>query len=484
MSDQEYKVNTPQGVRVIRGPAGASDADIIAQAQKLFAEPIDFPKLQAQTQAHRQAESRVAMDPLSTDARATSQEGVMPTWLAGAPGATYAQRVAGTPAMGIATGAAKPVLGTAQLLAHLDPRGIASDDANNTLSTFQDMRDTGRGSSGFDPADFVGQVLSPMNVGMARAIGTGPSAVGNVARGAALGGAYGLATPVMGDDYWGQKGVQTAAGAAGGALPAAASVASDFLLGKGSRRVMQSAIKPSITEPQSKVDRAITTMLDNGINVTPGGMNKLRGMGNAANAEVAAALAPSTAQIDPNAVAARLADTNQRFASQVAPQSDLAAIDSVRNDFMNHPQVPGSTMPVQLAQALKQGTYQQLRDKYGELGSASTEAQKALARGLKEEIETAVPGVIDPNARAAEIWNALSVAKRRAMVAGNNNPLGLAAMVIGHPAAAAATTLDRSTWVRSLLARGMNNANKGVQSATKIPYANLAAAALAEKGAE
>ncbi len=40
MADQIYKVRDPQGnLREISGPAGASDADIIAQAQKLFAGP-------------------------------------------------------------------------------------------------------------------------------------------------------------------------------------------------------------------------------------------------------------------------------------------------------------------------------------------------------------------------------------------------------------------------------------------------------------
>ena len=37
MADQIYKVQDPQGnIRKISGPAGASDADVIAQAQKLF----------------------------------------------------------------------------------------------------------------------------------------------------------------------------------------------------------------------------------------------------------------------------------------------------------------------------------------------------------------------------------------------------------------------------------------------------------------
>ena len=44
MADQIYKVRDPQGnIREIKGPAGASDDDVIAQAQKLFAAPSEVP---------------------------------------------------------------------------------------------------------------------------------------------------------------------------------------------------------------------------------------------------------------------------------------------------------------------------------------------------------------------------------------------------------------------------------------------------------
>ena len=44
MADQIYKVRDPQGnIREIRGPAGASDEEVIAQAQRLFAPPAPAP---------------------------------------------------------------------------------------------------------------------------------------------------------------------------------------------------------------------------------------------------------------------------------------------------------------------------------------------------------------------------------------------------------------------------------------------------------
>ena len=46
MADQIYKVQDPQGnIRQISGPAGASDDEIISQAQKLFADIVPAPTL-------------------------------------------------------------------------------------------------------------------------------------------------------------------------------------------------------------------------------------------------------------------------------------------------------------------------------------------------------------------------------------------------------------------------------------------------------
>lgn len=233
------------------------------------------------------------------------------------------------------------------------------------------------------------------------------------------------------------------------------------LIRSGAERVMQSALKPGVRDLLSgKADRAVGTLLDEGINVTRGGAEKLRGLGNQANAEAQAALANSTATVDKNAVASRLGDVERRFQSQVNPQADLNAIQDADTAFLTHPDLAGKqTMPVQLAQALKQGTYKQLADKYGELGSAQTEAQKALARGLKEEIEAAVLGVVEPNARASQLFNALNVTQRRAMVNGNNNLTGLAGAAM-NPKMAGVMALDRSSLVKSLLARILNNSQR------------------------
>jgi Fe-S cluster assembly scaffold protein SufB len=110
---------------------------------------------------------------------------------------------------------------------------------------------------------------------------------------------------------------------------------------------------------------------------------------------------------------------------------------------------------VQLAQEMKQGTYKRLREKYGELGSADTEAQKALARGLKEEIAATVPEVGPMNARESSLLNAKEILDKRVLTAGNKNPLGIGGLSprLGN---LAAMMTDRSELVKSLIARGLN----------------------------
>jgi hypothetical protein len=124
---------------------------------------------------------------------------------------------------------------------------------------------------------------------------------------------------------------------------------------------------------------------------------------------------------------------------------------------------------VQLAQDLKTGTYATLSKKYGQLGSAETEAQKAIARGLKEKIADAVPGISGLNAEESKLIDTLKVAERRVLMQSNNNPGGLV-WLAKNPEAAAAFVLDKSALFKSLLARMLYSGSE------RIPEAVAAAA--------
>lgn len=221
------------------------------------------------------------------------------------------------------------------------------------------------------------------------------------------------------------------------------------------RSLMQSAVKPTISDLQTgKAGRAIETLLKEGRNPTEGGVLALRNEASDLGGQVSNILRNSTATVDKNAVASRLGPLAQRAEGQVTPLGDMKAVQNAWTEFLQHPWLAGkNSIPVSQAQELKQGTYKALSDKaFGELQSASVEAQKQLARGLKEEIAKVVPQVAPLNARQSELLNAANVAQRRALLSGNNNPTGLAALA-NNPVGTLGFLADRSTLVKSLLAR-------------------------------
>lgn len=262
----------------------------------------------------------------------------------------------------------------------------------------------------------------------------------------------------------------------GGSLPVVAGVAGsagDAIsrgMEAGARRLMQSAIKPTIKQlERGDADTAVTTLLQRGINPNEAGVNRLRAEIDALENRLSSVLANSTATVDKANVLNRLAQTERHFANQVSPTADLAAIRGVGDDFLAHPNfpLPQTSIPVQAAQDLKRGTYQVLAKKYGQIGGAETEAQKALARGLKEEIATAVPGVQGINDELSRLITTLDVAERRALMELNKNPMGLAALAQS-PSSWAMFMADKSALFKSLAARMVNATAGGPGSAAHL----------------
>ena len=116
---------------------------------------------------------------------------------------------------------------------------------------------------------------------------------------------------------------------------------------------------------------------------------------------------------------------------------------------------------------MKQGTYNVLAGKYGQVGSAETEAQKGLARGLKDEIAAAVPGVGEMNAEESRLLATLSVTERRALMDANKNPMGLA-MLAHNPLSWMAFMADKSAAFKSLAARAINSAAPAAENVNAL----------------
>lgn len=258
-------------------------------------------------------------------------------------------------------------------------------------------------------------------------------------------------------------GVQTVPMLAGGA---AAKVVAPALRA-GAETLMQSAIKPSLKQLRSgDAATAIDTMLNEGLNVTKGGVEALREKVGSLNDQISQAIESSPASVSLTNAGKTLKDVYQRFMNQVNPQPDLEAVRNAWMMFKNHPLVAGaSEIPVQLAQKLKTGTYRQIADKYGQLGTAETEAQKGLARGLKESVADAVPEISALNAEESKLITTLNLVEKRALLDLNKNPLSLA-LLAHNPASFAIYMADKSAPFKSLVARMLNAGKEQIPATT------------------
>lgn len=229
------------------------------------------------------------------------------------------------------------------------------------------------------------------------------------------------------------------------------------------RRVMQSALKPALKDLKSgKAAQAIDTMLEEGFNPTKSGIEKIKEKINDLNFQIKSVIANSPETVNKGEVGKRLLDEFNKFKNQVNPNSDLETIKNAWMEFRNHPLLAGVTdIPVQIAQDLKQGTYRILNKKYGQLGTADDAAQKALARGLKEEISTKVPEVAGLNAQESKLFNVLGIAEKPALMDANKNIGGLALLTHNLPGFAAFMA-DRSALAKSLLARMLYSGSEAI----------------------
>lgn len=206
------------------------------------------------------------------------------------------------------------------------------------------------------------------------------------------------------------------------------------LLGRTPEGAYESALKPSTTLGEAERAAITQTGLKEGIPVSQGGLEKVGDLIDTLNQQVKDTVATNpNAPVNKFAVASRLGPVAQRSAMQVTPEADLSAVSETGNEFLrNQP----NEIPAETAQAMKTGTYRALGNKaYGELKGASIEAQKALARGLKEEIASQFPELASLNKREGALIDLQDVLERSVARIGNHQIMG-----IGTPIAAGAAT--------------------------------------------
>lgn len=207
------------------------------------------------------------------------------------------------------------------------------------------------------------------------------------------------------------------------------------LLGKTPEAAYESALKPSTTIPAAQRAALVKTGLDSEIPVSKGGLETIGTAIEKLNQSIKDKISSDpTRPIDPDAVANRADQAKAKFSQQVNAGTDLKAIDASKQQFLDE----NPTLNAADAQAMKQGTYRVLNGKFGEQGSASVEAQKALARGLKEEIAAQFPEINGLNADESRLLDLQPVLERAVNRISNHQLIGIGTPVAG--AAAKAVT--------------------------------------------
>lgn len=226
--------------------------------------------------------------------------------------------------------------------------------------------------------------------------------------------------------------------AAGVKLPAAAKK----VIGRVAEDTYQSALKPPPGSPKvspADIKQTVRTGLKEQVPVGQvfgmgdNGLDKLGGLLDETNNNIAQGLSARTeagVKIDPKAIADRIDPLAEKLSKQANPEADVATVGNAKAEFLRKYQKPGEEAPRLIspndAQETKVATYQQLRSKYGQMGSAQVEAEKALARGAKEEIVKAFPEIADLNLRDSRLMNLETALERAVKRIGNRDtvPIG------------------------------------------------------------
>ena len=261
-------------------------------------------------------------------------------------------------------------------------------------------------------------------------------------------------------------------------------------------KLMWSALKPEkYFRDTGKAQEGVQTLLEKGINVSKGGYEKLTKMIDDLNSQIKGAIARSKEVVDKNAVAKYADSLAERVKAQVNPGADMATVKRALDEWLNHPmlrtqeqvteKVPSlivsekgvpfettrtvtkegtrATMPVQIAQEIKSGTYAALGKKsYGELKGADEESQKILAHGLKQEIARLHPEVDAMNAQESKLLNARLMVQARNLLEMNKNPMGLG-WLSRNVDTLAAWVIDRNSAIKSMIANTLHRG--GIQGA-------------------
>ncbi len=252
--------------------------------------------------------------------------------------------------------------------------------------------------------------------------------------------------------------------------------------------------KKVLSQYKTNTMELATTLLKSGVNVTKRGLDRLDSLIDVADQELTNVIGSLKGPILPRNVTKKIGEVAADFTEQVDPAKDLKKIQGTADRFMHHPKYGVPTIvgtkqeatgvldargkmamhdvPVYEnqtgpltgteAQSLKRGTYQRLKKKYGQISDAAAEAQKALARGLREEIETLAkkegkPDVLTLNDKERQLLAAREAVAHRILSTPQPHPTDFV-WIFKHPIVTSISLARKlGVPVASIVAKGLHS---------------------------
>jgi hypothetical protein len=231
------------------------------------------------------------------------------------------------------------------------------------------------------------------------------------------------------------------------------------------------ALKPSTTLSPEERAAVISAGMGEKIPVSYGGALKNGDIRRDLAGQLEKALtSANTPMIDPLAAADRMRGTVQDALTSYNPTVNLKKVSDVRDNFLTDPLIPDLLTPKQ-ANEMKQGIYREVESAYGNMRAPfASQAKKDLARGLKEEVNAAVPEVAPINDRLSTLIQLAEQLDPAANRVANRNPIGLTATTaaaagapVGRPLSSGALgVLLSSPWWGSRASMLLDNVRNGI----------------------
>jgi len=250
----------------------------------------------------------------------------------------------------------------------------------------------------------------------------------------------------------------------------------------------ESALKIPPAIPNDIREQAVRTGIEGGYLPTEKGLAKLQRDIGGVNAEIARTIKDGAnlgSVVDMNNVVTRIDQLKEFYKDYPRAKKYLEELDNIKNDVLG--ENPG-TVSLDKAQRMKQRVYAINRKHYGEMKSVEVEADKALARGLKEEIVNQFPVLGKLNAKDSALINLEEVLERAVNRTRNYDILRMGDTImsvagataggpVGMGAAFIAKRIIESPTVKAKVAIALNKASKKAtfaeRSALKTPLHDI-----------